>query len=236
MSQFLKALGAAAVLGTVAIAAPAFAAPITVNGTCSTIGYTPGLAGSIACDKFDNTGLSPLTSMTLQITGQIDGTIRLFTGDAAASGVIGQSNNKFFLTSALTGFTFPVGTPPLGSSLFTVSGNTGPGVNLAPNTSTLPIPVNASGSTANLVNNSALAGYQTSGFGQFFIPIDTLASLELFGTGSTVGGEQNIQQRATALVTYTYDDGKVLTPEPATIAVLGMGMLALGAYRRRRQG
>jgi hypothetical protein len=175
--------------------------------------------------------------MTLSITGLIDGTITLTTGITPATDVQGQTNNKFFLTSALAGFTFPTGTPPAtGTPLFTLSAITAPPVNLAANTNSGPLAVSGTQSTSVLTNNTLLGGYEAAGGGSFFIPIATSSSLELFGNGDNVGGFQAMTQKATATVTFTYDDGTVLTPEPATIAVLGLGMVALGAVRRRRQG
>ncbi len=230
-------LAAVAAIGAAMFVAPASAVPVTVNGSCTALGFNPTeLSGNVSCDTFDQSayGGASLISMTLQITGAIDGTIVLTTGASASTNQIGQTNSRFFLTSALAGFAFPVGVPPLGSSLFTVSANTGAPVSLPANSSTSPLPVNGSNQTANLTNNSALAGYETVGFGSFLIPIETNTSLEIFGSGGNLGGNQVTSAQANALVTYTYDDGTVKTPEPASLAMLGMGMLALGALRRRR--
>ena len=232
MSNMLKAVAAAIVLAGSAVASsPTLAAIQSTAGSCTPLGFSSGLNGNIVCDKFD-TSLFPsaLVSMQLKITGEISGTITLTNGPSAATGVTGSSNNQFFLTSALNGFSFS--TP-----LFTTSGGTGLPINLAANTNSAPIPVSASNNTGTQTNNTLLGDYEAAGGGTFDIGILTASGVSILAIdGNDAGGFQNMTQRATATVTYFYDDGTTQTPEPASIALLGIGMVALGAARRRRQG
>lgn len=225
MNTVLK-FAAAAFIGSMMLAAPASAAPIVVAGACSGVsgltelgGTTPG---NFACTKFDS-NLGTLLSMSLTITGGITGTIALTNDGAQGPQFRGTTQTEFFV-APLAGFAFT-------SPMFTASYSTG--FIVQPTGTTVYGVFNDTDQQAG-VNNSNFAAYQASGGGLFPITVTTLTSLICNTGGGNGGCSQVTTADASALVSYTYDDGVITTPEPASMALLGAGMLALGAIRRRR--
>ncbi len=228
MNTFLK-FAAVALVGTVAMAAPSSAT--TINGTCgfdsgttergSELTSTPA---SFTCTQFDS-NLGPLTSMTLTITGQI-------TGPLVLTNVASQAQTfEFDVTfrhrvGALPGFSF---TPAPGNT-FLSSFSTG-SINLAASGGSIGYNLLLNGTTGPMVNNSNFAPYQAPGGGNFAIDFYTNTLTSFSGGGGNINVDQTTNAFTTATVSYTYG---VTTPEPASMALLGAGMLALGFARRRR--
>jgi hypothetical protein len=227
LNTFLK-LAAVALVGTVAMAAPSSAT--TINGTC---GFDTGLTErgtqavpvSFTCTQFDS-NLGPLTSMTLSITGQITGPL-LLTNNAGQPQAFEFEVDYRFRVGALPGFSFNAAP----SNTFIASFATGL-INL-PTAGTAPYNLNIAGGTGVMVNNSNFAPYQAPGGGNFTINYFTNTLTSFSGGGGNIAVDQTTEAFTTATVTYTYG---VTTPEPASMALLGAGMLALGIARRRRRG
>jgi hypothetical protein len=93
------------------------------------------------------------------------------------------------------------------------------------------------GSAGILTNSQIFATYVGSGNIAFNVNVSSLASLgvglpnQVFISNNT---EQLTSGSASVTYTYSYDQEVLALPEPATFALLGSALLALGLRRKRR--
>jgi len=184
---------------------------------------------NVSLSKFD-LGLGPLNSIMVEITGSILGNIRFESLDNAAAVITGTLSASQTLQKPGGGFLLNV--LPSVSEIFNAtafdvnpdfagtSGNTYLGV------------------TASAMNSAAIAPIDFALFTCTGVACLSPLTMALNASGtSSASGAGNLatqfQTNAAATVTVTYDYG-VQTPEPASMALLGAGMLALGFARRRR--
>jgi hypothetical protein len=227
LNAFRNIVAGAGLLMTVAGASSAQAAVISFSDT---INITPTNWNlSVSLPKFD-TALGPLNSILVEITGQISGNIRMESEDGAPATITGTLSAFQVLNKPGGGFLLNV--LPSVNEVFNASaydGTTDYGGTSG---------VTVLGATGSASASTFVAGGDFGLFTCTGVACATNLSMLINSTGtSSATGAGNIatlfNTDAGAEVTVTYDYG-VSTPEPASMAILGAGMLALGIARRRR--
>lgn len=229
-SKFHWVLAAIVLLGVASLAS---ATTIISNSPVACVGFGPTntdlvgtVAESISCDQYSGPGV--VTSIVITVNGALTGTVNL-TNTSTASGSSGSiSVSSQFTVGGLAdfplGYSSPLFTATSPSQNFTVGAGPGPG-------NTFTYTVNGSG-TATVTNPATFAPYLGSGL--FLLPVSTKTFLGLQASGGNVQAAQATQAAAGATITYfTTNNDQV--PEPATFALLGSGLLALGITSRKRK-
>ncbi len=228
MSHMVKVVAlSAAILGSAVAAAPAVAGPFLTPEQVKTATFSQ-LNGTQTL-LFDGFDIAGAILQSVHIT---------FTADTVLNNVarvvpFGAGNQSVGNPTALTA-----------SAFLSVTGSAG--LSATANVST-------PGFVGTVIDNNTTQVVGTvsqtlSGSSDLFSPPTNLSAyiggtnavsllLSSFGTqGGSVPDEVLTGNNGSAFFTVKlqYDYDVVGTPEPASVAVLGLGMLALGAYRRRR--
>lgn len=192
------------------VALPQFNPAMYGGGTL--ISYVVELSGALSGsvvvtnNGLTNASISPAAS-------SLSGSIANYNGFTNA--VAPNLGIAFTQTLLAEGYNPPQVITPGNSKTFTVAGVTG-----TQSTGTVTTGLG-------LVTGAGTFDVLGEAFGGFAIPV----------SGGTGGGGVNLFPSVNATVSmairYNYDNG-ITTPEPASMAMLGMGLIALGAYRRKR--
>jgi hypothetical protein len=221
-SLAMKAPGLVAlVLGLVSMGGIASATSTLVSCTTTFTGPTE-LNVSLSCPTFNNL-LGTLTSIELDFSGGITDSIIIHNTSSTTQSVTASESSLFDLN--LLGFGTPV-------ALFTPNPNLTTGSQSLTAGQTKTFPETSGTSIGSVFDTAVLGPYEGNGVTTYALPITTVTAQSIIGGGGNVDVTFATQGTINAVdAIYTYTPSSV--PEPATMGLIGTGLLGISLLRRR---
>ena len=239
------AVAAAAVLGSVAAQAT------TITTAVQTIQFGPGPTdftnASQNLNLFDSS-LGTLASVVISGTYGFNSTVTVANGAAeSSSGTVktesgsGFSSGVSSINSVIQALLDTVGSVTIGSSTLNPAA-----FDLLGSTQSYSL---ASGGSAQVFSNASvhtngpvtdttpadLAAFEANGGGLFDVLFNTITGTDLSNTGGNTSAQQSTTATGTVSIYYTYNTPTTNSPEPASLALMGTGVIGIAAVLRRRR-
>jgi hypothetical protein len=256
MGLLTKTVAAAALVAGVGLmAAPAAqAVPQTVSyNIVFSAGQAPGLTST---DYFFTAGFqqwdsslfpagSTLTGVYIEVTGNAGGSVDFFDSSPPNGGgtLVGGGANptkagvQISVATPDSGVVIPVPTTVLATSQVVASGSVAGGIG------SYTLAINGTDTKSYNVPGANLGIYEgstvlttTGGVCGGSPTANSACSFVVTNTTGNIASSPHLTAEELGIITYTYDDGTTLSPEPASMAMLGAGLFGLAALRRRRRG
>jgi hypothetical protein len=207
------------------VVAASLAQADTISGPFTTTTPIPDTltdwTGSLSFPKFDPS-LGTLTEVDLALSGRMSTILTVI--NSSPTGSSGHANTHLQMTVQDAGGNLIIPEIDIYSASYTYSLGAGESV-------TSGALIKTGASDDQYFDSGVLAEF--TGLGAIVLPASTFTETVIANTGGNTAASQVTQARLTGTVTYHYNP--VLTPEPSTLMLFGIGAMGLLAYAWRKR-